>query len=797
MESPNIRVWLLAIFSFILLTIAGCSGDDGDDGEDGESVVVGILPASAATSVQIEIDDVEINSAPVVTFTARDNGVPVAGLTTSNVRFNIAKLVPGTMGNPNEWQNYINRERSGAFGSFLQGHYDRVADNLEDLGNGQYRYTFGTDITDPAATVGNISYDPSLTHRVAIQVSGFPPNNPILDFRPDGGPVTLEREIVKTETCNACHNVLGIHGGGRTESKYCVTCHNPGSTDPDTGNTVDYTVMVHKIHRGEDLPSVAFGPNLIDDGGGGDDGTGIYQIIGYGGSVHDYSTVVFPQDIRNCTTCHDGSDPDTPQGDDWKTRLSTNACGSCHDNIDFSKDGSPAGANDPLGHSGGIVSDNSECVTCHAVGRIAGSVEKSHELPVNVAAPRFQFNILEICGTPVPANPGDPEPNCPINPAAITVKFSVTDPTETPATGTHGYDDHYNVVTDPEFGAGASLNLLTGWDSSDYTNVDGSGSRPSRANSLNLSSIKATATDNTDGTFTVDLAALPVTVTSGSGVIGIEGHPRAETVLGSGMFNLSVPVRGATAHFGINGDPLVERRVAVDIVDKCDKCHKQLSLHGNNRADNAQLCVICHNPRGTDISRRDITVSGVPDVSMLDGKREETIDMKVLIHAIHAGEKDNPNTPEVEGHGFREEGIVVYGYGNNSHDYGHVRFPGFLNDCTACHNSGTYELDGKWATPLQNGILPTTVASAPDDSVLTEPAFTAQMLNQDDDLYTTPTAAVCSACHDSDVSKAHMELLGGAMFEVDLGMVNTSFETCSVCHGPGKVSDLNEVHGID
>jgi len=665
-ENSKFLLTLALVVSFL----AGCSGDDGDDGEPGETVIIGLLPASSATSLDIDIDEVEVNSAPVVTFSARDaSGVPIAGLTTSHVRFNIAKLVPGSMGNPNNWQNYINRERSGAGGTFLQGHYERIEDNLEDLGNGQYRYTFGTDITDPAATVGNISYDPSQTHRVAMQISGFPATNPIHNFRPDGSPITLEREIVKIENCNSCHNKLALHGGGRIDTKYCVTCHNPGSTDADTGNTVDFKVMVHKIHHGENLPSVAFGPDLIE--GTGDDGTGVYQIIGYGGSVHDYSTVVFPQDIRNCTKCHDGTDPDTTQGDNWKTQISMQACGSCHDNIDFSKDGSAAGANDPLGHPGGIVSDNSECVTCHASGRIAGSIEESHALPVNVAVSKYKFNILEVCGTPVPVDPGDLDPNCTIGPLTPTVKFSVSDPTG----GVHGYGSDYDVVNDPEFGAGASLNILTAWDSSDYNNDGGAGSRPARANSLSLSNIKATATDNMDGSFEVTLAALPGTLTGGSGAVAMEGHPRGESVVGSGTFDISVPVRGEVAYFGINGEPMVERRVAVDIAGKCDNCHRLLSLHGSNRSDNAQLCVMCHNPRNTDIQRRDITVPGVPDVSPLDGKTEEAIDFKILIHSIHAAQRDDPDTEAVEGHGFREKGIVVYGYGNNAHDYSHVRFP--------------------------------------------------------------------------------------------------------------------------
>ncbi|HEY6929142.1 MAG TPA: hypothetical protein VJA66_05645, partial [Thermoanaerobaculia bacterium] len=80
------------------------------------------------------------------------------------------------------------------------------------------------------------------------------------DFRPDSQPVVDKWDILSNQACNTCHNPLSAHGGSRQDVKLCATCHNPQTVagtpniDPDTGNTIDFKVMIHKIHSGENLP---------------------------------------------------------------------------------------------------------------------------------------------------------------------------------------------------------------------------------------------------------------------------------------------------------------------------------------------------------------------------------------------------------------------------------------------------------------------------------------------------------------------------------------------------------------
>lgn len=765
--------WFSFFLASVLIALAGCSGNDGTSGTPGTpgtsgggtTVIVtppsGVTSAASATALTISVTGVTISSPPVVNFRiANQDGVPIAGLTKNDLRFNIAKLIPGTNGAPSNWQNYINVARNGAVaGSQERNKAEAVlVDNLD----GTYTYTFGTDITSAAANPCpapctdasgkplDISYQPSLTHRVTIQQgnSAYPKYNATYDFVPASGPVASARDIVMTAKCNECHNQLSIHGS-RTETRLCVTCHNPGTWSVGTPNTTaDFKVMIHKIHRGHDLPSVAAG--------------GTYEIGG-----HDYSNVHFPQDIRNCTKCHDGA-----ASNNWQTQPSIAACGSCHDNIDFSK----ARSTDPNGHSGGDVSavtDSESCLGCHTSGEEAGGIAEKHALPALLKAEgaKYRLKIVSVTNTAPLALP--------------TVRFSITNAADVP----------YDIAATPAI-TGGSMSLLLGWSTTDINNDGRSNAQPVSISLLSSGALASSVINNADGTYSVtSTTAVPADAT-GSGRVGF--HARFSTDVDGDAVADRIQVKSVVKDFLITGASVVARRSVVDIA-KCNQCHDQLSLHGGARTDEPQLCVMCHNPNATDIGRRPKT-GGIPvAATMVDLKKEESIDFKTMIHGIHAGRADDTGTSSVvEGHGFRQKGLVVYGFFSapatqNPVDFSHVRFPGILKDCAACHTGTSYQLTGRWESPSPNGILGSTIDTAPN--AVDAATLATGLLNQADDLNISPTAAVCSSCHDSTLAQTHMTW-GTATLSATQATLNTNIETCSICHGPGSIADVKTAHGV-
>jgi OmcA/MtrC family decaheme c-type cytochrome len=329
---------------------------------------------------------------------------------------------------------------------------------LQDHGDGTYTYTFYRDpqqaasivagLTDSAdglskkADLGDLKYDATLTHRLGIQIGGNAPGtgsntptattvtpgvamgnpaNAVYDFRPDGGTVTTSRNVVSGDSCNECHGGKVLNHGSRKDPNYCATCHTDqvkysfnGGDAPMLADGITFAVqtgtnaqvrpkqailngravgdlpnMIHKIHMGEYLVKQGYNYNNDDLG--------------------MFNEVAFPQDVRNCTKCHDGSDTaahKTAQGNNWKMVPSRLACGACHDGIDFATnqgvtlaaaaEAKAAGTTPVIVsnvHLGGAWTDDSACTLCHGTGK-AFDIDVVH-LPVT---PPNTGSALHVAG---------------------------------------------------------------------------------------------------------------------------------------------------------------------------------------------------------------------------------------------------------------------------------------------------------------------------------------------------------------------------------------------------------------
>jgi len=497
-----------------------------------------------------------------------------------------------------------------------------------DIGHATYKFK----------TVLPTGFDATKTHTLGIYASrnltsvvGVPDSvkksyfaNVEFDFRPDGVKVAdVWDKMRDTSTCSNCHDAvknagsvgqLGMHGGSRQDVKLCALCHQPQTIDPDTNNTVDLKVMVHKIHRGDNLPSVKSGTP--------------YVIWGNGQSIHDFSTVAWPQltqigDIRQCATCHEGTVATNKgaQSNAWYTNPSRDACGSCHDNVNFT-----TGENHPAGPQ----ADDKACASCHVPD---SGVEFDASIKGAHVVPEKSKQLLGLNATIVSWSDMAPGKK-------PTVTFKITNGDGTPVDGTK---------------LSAFAPICAGPTSS-Y------GKPYARESGLTKGVYNATL-----GTTTYTFTTAMPTDASGTWTLSADiyrsvnlkrGDKKADIVIREAAMN---PIKYVAVTGGI-----VPRRTSVTIA-QCNTCHDSLALHGGQRLATDE-CVICHNPAENDAARRPAT-AGAP----------ESVSMQRLIHRIHKGEE-------------LTQDFTVYGFGGTPINFNEVRFPGDLRNCSKCHAGTAYQL---------------------------------------------------------------------------------------------------------
>ena len=574
------------------------------------------------------------------------------------------------------------------------------------VATGEYIYTFG----DKAPS----GYNSTLTNRIGIYGSrnltewdmGTADASTTFDFVPAGG-TPNPRDVVRDADCNSCHMLLSFHGGSRVGVALCIMCHQPQNSDPNTGESLDAKVMIHKIHMGSSLPSVKYGALN-------------YQIYGHGGYA-SFSTVVYPanpSDPRNCAgSCHNPKNG-AAQTSAWLTTPSRAACGSCHDDVNFATGEisyTSSGDTTPP-HLPQI--DDKQCADCHIPqgelpfdASIIGAHTVDDEAP---GIPGLNFTLTKVSG----ATPGK----------APTVFFTVK-------------DNSGNGIPMSTFTANSgSLSLTMAGPTTDYgyTSFGSNVTTPGYVTESAIAGASCDASGDCSYTFT---HSIPATA-KGTYTVGIEG--RLSITLLPGTTQAVSTTYGGTnqiINFSVDGSPVVARRTVVAMAN-CQGCQTYLEVHGNLR-NNVTYCVLCHNPSNTDASTRASATSAAQKAAPAEG-----VNFALLIHSIHTGNKL----------GAAGADYAVVGFGGATSDFGQafatvpstiantgVLYPAMLNgtvgdtaNCTMCHTGGSQD------------VLPLGKNAVTDPAGLINPV--------------PAITSACTACHFDVPTMAHAVLNTSAQF---------------------------------
>ncbi|HTS77222.1 MAG TPA: OmcA/MtrC family decaheme c-type cytochrome [Bryobacteraceae bacterium] len=569
------------------------------------------------------------------------------------------------------------------------------------IGPGQYQYVFHT-----KAPTG---FDVTATHTIGIYGSrnltayNFPTDyaSATYNFVPNGAKVTVTRDVIETASCNQCHNELSAHGGSRRGLNMCVLCHTPQNVDPNTGDTLDAKVFYHKIHMGQNLPSVVAGGQYIP------------AINSFG--TFNFSTVIFPldgnvKDPRNCEVCHQQT-TGAAQAKAFMLEPSRAACGSCHDDVNFA-----TGAN----HPGGIQTTDTECANCHIPqGEMDfdASILGAHVVPINSSllqgltvkitnvangsagkSPTISFTLLNSAGAAVP-----------LSLSGLSLSVTMTGPTTDYGTTSFG-----SGVTTPGY---VTESMTTG----------------------------ATCDNNGNCQYTMT-HQVPAGAT-GTFAVGIEAR-RTDTVpeLVNGQTvqtGIEYGTPNPVSYFSVDGSAVAPRRTVIALTN-CNTCHQFISEHGGLR-NNTEYCVFCHNPSNTDVSQRP---SGPKPYNT---QPDQGINFNLLVHRIHYGLNQPANRP-----------YIVIGFGGSVENFSQILFPVLspsgeatnLAICSVCHVNSSEQNDLALTglnpvTDPQGPINPIQPFSSACTGCHMDIATAAHTLSN-----TTSLGEACNVCHGSGAAYA-------------------------------------------
>jgi OmcA/MtrC family decaheme c-type cytochrome len=607
---------------------------------------------------------------------------------------------------------------------------------------GQYQYTF-----QAKAPAG---FDPSVTNTVAVEGNrdltsfnlGTNYAGNTFNFVPNGSPVTVTRDVIRTASCNGCHDQLAFHGGYAHGMEACVLCHQPQNADPATGNSLDAKVFFHSLHMGSQLPTVlgtATTPGVP------------YEVIGFMNSVNNFSTVIDPADPRRCQVCHSQTASPTPgtgvapgtaatsvpaQANAFLTTPSRAACGGCHNDINFAT-GFSTGPE--VNHPGGPQADDTQCMNCHVPqGEMPfdASIMGAHVVPTDTKATYPQNPDTLLAG---------------LNLAITSV--TNTSAGQTPTVNFTVQDDSGNNIPLSSLGY---LQFTMAGPTTDYGYTNFGSGTASTPGYVTESALKTTCSSSGACAYTFT-HAIPAGAT---GTYSIGGESRISVTVLAGTTASQTVEYGAknpVVNFSVDGSPVTPRRTIIAETN-CNSCHVALSLHGTLR-NNVEYCVMCHNPSNTDASTRATATVASDKTAPAQG-----INFNLLVHRIH----DGVNVVPAGGKPY-----IVVGFGGSHNDFSGILFPAmngageatYLQNCSLCHVNSTEQND----LPAMGSL-----------NQVTDPQGWINPVQ--------PISSACSGCHVSKAEASHFVENGGNPATDSLG------EACSVCHASGAQFAVDAVH---
>jgi OmcA/MtrC family decaheme c-type cytochrome len=744
--NPNLRStqwvpWLATVLMALSLLLSGCfdgtTGDRGPAGEDGEEGPAGPAGPSGVdlSTLGVTIIDAGVTSnpgTPWVDFrvTARDEFGATVTVSPQDVGFNMFEFTISRLVNRNgyrSWQPYIVSSSTSHADSGIDppiqllragnvkdedpcgSHTTLCGGEWEHQGGGVWRFYLPIDVNEvpPEYTAGDVHFDADTlvtandwaaytgneTHRATVGLNrsagNWDPAHDFMDFVPNGG-APEEKRVVANALCTNCHDLLGgdvsqnsIHGRNRTGVEHCAGCHNQYHIGTRTGVAVDIAYIGHQIHSGG---GIANSPTHLRY----DWSTDLVDPTRY--------MAYFPGDIKNCSTCHDADV--APGGDLVHARPSIQACGSCHNNVNFATGD---------GHVGGPQADSTACAGCHAPGGNLGADVRHLDAAREFAKAgdlRYVINSATLAGD------------------QLTVEWQVMYGDQAIESGVDGWT------------VGATL--LVGWGGEDYfhSSAVSDADRPGSARSVSNAQGSAVFAD---GVYTsvIDLAG-ENTAGATTFVASLGGNVNSAD-------HSSLVARNAFEYIG------AERR-QVAAMEACTTCHEErygvFNKHGGNRHNNVERCIICHNNNSTDIQRR--TAHGHDATNSPDGLDETATNFMVMAHAIH-------------GQGFREAPIAIVEFSGAFNLKDARRYPGRLANCNQCHTGTTYYGMGPRGTTFDSstgmdvndvdGHIKTTAAMAACSSCHDSDGAKAHMRvmgGQDEStqaVYDGSAFETCGTCH--------------------------------------------------